>query len=279
MTIARFRNDSAATIYLDDYGHQKIVVAEVVTMTDEAQKTKFGESVQLDTLLSTGDIVYIDDLGADRNYADAARILDGVRDAVPSGGASYDLLCTDPSGSIVWSAGSVLIKEEGTLVNSIPFNTLNFVGSSITATDATGRQIDITVAAGFPPVDRQLASSTTQTSTTSTTYIDLDSCTLTTKDLGENGTYVISFTSSNIAADSNTEANFILNIGGSDVVSTEITSYTSKSKYETIALTHLATGIANGTVIKVRYKRAAGTLKVDERSLVIDGVKDSSIVV
>ena len=42
---------------------------------------------------------------------------------------------------------------------------------------------------------------------------------------------------------------------------------------------HLAAGLANGTIIKVRYKTSGSTLKVDERMLMIDGVKDSDIVV
>jgi len=145
MAKIQFRNDSAGTIYLDSFGHQQILVSEVIDLYDQETKLK-GDS-QITTLLNAGDLVLIDDTGADRTAAEALKILDGTVDLVKYGGASYDLLCTDPSGDITWSAGSVLVKEEGTLVNSIPFTTLNFIGPAITATDATGRQTNITVVA------------------------------------------------------------------------------------------------------------------------------------
>jgi len=145
MAKIQFRNDSAGTIYLDSFGHQQILVSEVIELFDQETKLK-GDS-QITTLLNAGDLVLIDDTGTDRTAAEALKILGGTVDLVRYGGASYDLLCTDPSGDIIWSAGSVLVKEEGTLVNSIPFTTLNFVGSAITATDATGRQTDITIVA------------------------------------------------------------------------------------------------------------------------------------
>lgn len=116
MTIAQFRNDSVSTIYLEDYGHQRIVVSEVVTMTDEAQKTKFGESIQLDTLLSAGDLVYIDDLGVDRSYADAARILDDTPDLLKGGGDAGEILSTDVAGDLVWTkieGGTVIFFDDG----------------------------------------------------------------------------------------------------------------------------------------------------------------------
>lgn len=147
MTIAQFRNDSAGTIYLDDYGHQQILVAEVVTMSDESQKTKFGDSTQLDTLLSAGDLVFIDDLGADRNYTDAIQILEAIRDKVVAGGIDGEYLCTNATGDLVWGAGAIVIKEEGVVVSSNNCTAANFIGPAITAVDAGGGQVDITVVA------------------------------------------------------------------------------------------------------------------------------------
>ncbi len=146
MAKIQFRNDSVATIYLDSFSHQQILVSEVVDLFD--QETKLKGDTQIITLINAGDLVLIDDTGTDRTAAEALKILDGTVDLVRYGGSSYDLLCTDPSGDLTWTQGAVLIKEEGTLVNSVPFNTLNFVGSSITATDATGGQVDVTVTDG-----------------------------------------------------------------------------------------------------------------------------------
>jgi len=148
MSKATFRNDSAAspgTIYLEEYGHQQIIVSEVVIIMDDNQETKFADSTQLIALINSGDLIYIDDLGADRTATDAVQILEAIRDKVIAGGIDGEYLCTNATGDLIWGAGAVVVKEEGTIVTANNCTAINFIGTKITAIDAGGGQVDVTV--------------------------------------------------------------------------------------------------------------------------------------
>lgn len=132
--------------------------------------------------------------------------------------------------------------------------------------------------------DRQMASSETTVSTTSTSYVDLSGMTLTTKNLGGSGTYVISFTANCVNSIRGRTNEYILNIGGSDV-SAAYSKFTTARDAEglgdggNVSIVWIATGITNGTVIKVRWdSRDSGTAYTTIRRLVIDGILTTNVI-
>jgi len=67
------------------------------------------------------------------------------------------VLKTDGAGGTTWAAetagGSMTIEEEGTPVAGGPHDTMNFVGAGVTAADAGGGQVNVTIAPGAAPID------------------------------------------------------------------------------------------------------------------------------
>lgn len=145
MSIIKFRNDSVATIYLNSFGHQQILVGEIIEVVDD--ETKLKDDTQIITLINAGDLVLIDDLGADRTAADAIQILEGIRDKVVAGGLDGQFLCTNATSDLVWAPGAVVVKDEGIVIGANNCTAINFIGLSITATDAGAGQVDVTIVA------------------------------------------------------------------------------------------------------------------------------------
>lgn len=133
------------------------------------------------------------------------------------------------------------------------------------------------ISAALQKHDRQTGIATSGTSTAQQTYQDLDSATLTTKNLGETGTYDISF--SCVATHSGKgDVGFVINIGGVDEPVTERLPKLSSDNTE-VNMMCQKSGLASGTVIKVRYKAVdAGTVDVNNRALFVAGVPDSTVV-
>ncbi len=135
---------------------------------------------------------------------------------------------------------------------------------------------------GVTSVDRQQAATVVPFITTSQSLVDLASMSLTTNDLGEAGTYTITFSCEFASENIDRNNDFSLNIGGAAVASRHIVAQ-KRNEFNTMSLTYLATGIANGTVIKIQVSQngiemALDELTITERQLVIDGVGDSNVV-
>ncbi len=135
---------------------------------------------------------------------------------------------------------------------------------------------------GATSVDRQQATSAVAFITTSQTLVDLADMSLTTNDLSEAGTYTITFSCEFESENSDQDNDFSLNAGGTAVASRRVVAQ-KKNEFNTMSLTYLAAGIANGTVIKVQVAQhdtdnASDELTINDRQLVIDGVGDSNVI-
>lgn len=150
-----------------------LAVNEVYDMTESDIPNWFGDSSVL-TDIDSGDLKLIKSEGPTVYYtvAEAQKIYAGVPDLVLTGGQGYQLLCTNPSGTVVWSQGTVIVQEEGVQVGSIPFNTLNFVGADITATDAGSGQANITVTSGGASTLAAIQARRTTTLLLTTSFVD-----------------------------------------------------------------------------------------------------------
>lgn len=165
--------------------------------------------------------------------------------------------------------------DTDTFVSGGTFNTttdnIDFVGNS---SDTT-----FSVDMGIIQHDRQ-SMDVSGSDITSSSYVDFtNSLTLTTGDLGTNGDYLITF---NCYFDNNSDSQnwVIFNIGGSTVASTErmheIKGNSQKKEDRIITVTHLASNVASGTVIKVQGKTTNGTFGLHRGTLIIDGIRTTN---
>ena len=137
-------------------------------------------------------------------------------------------------------------------------------------------------------VDRQKVDSSTTFQTLLSTYIDLPFMVLTTQELGgptpgAAGNYQIHFSCSYQLSDLGSSAEFLLNIGGVDVLPTEvIESPNNTGIYRTSIIWQVDSLLAN-TDIKVKFKitpetPTVSTLSVYNRVLMIDGANVLNVI-
>ena len=137
-----------------------------------------------------------------------------------------------------------------------------------------------------PKCDRQMVLTSANMLNYGGSYIDVPGMTLTTKNLGENGTYIVSFSGIELFNSLNGSLSiYALNVGGVLDASTE--SYASQSSsgssptWKAAAFTVRLGSVPSGTVIKLQVRNsqgAAGQLLVEKGKLTIDGVPSSQVV-
>jgi len=187
---------------------------------------------------------------------------------------------TDGEAGPPGSGSSINVYDEGTVVPNSPFTELNFIGDAVTATDAGGGRTDITITGGQVDFDRQKAQTTTTFVTTSTTLVDITSTTLTTKNLGGTGHYIITYSCEFQSNKDDKFIQFSLSVGGAALLSQRTTGVGGKNvSWRNFSMTHLAPSVASGTIIKMRVLTENGeALTVASRELVIDGVLSSNVL-
>lgn len=132
-------------------------------------------------------------------------------------------------------------------------------------------------------VDRQKVHSNGILPTTSSTYIDIPSMTLTTKSFGAgaSGNYQIFFSCNYTVGTLTSTANFILNIDGVDIIDTETTDAPNNTGvYRTNIIWQVNSLLAN-KVIKVKYKiisAGVDSLTLFNRVLMINGVNSLNVI-
>lgn len=137
-------------------------------------------------------------------------------------------------------------------------------------------------------VDRQKVDSSAPFSTLLSTYIDVPFMTLTTQELGgptpgATGNYQIHFSCSYQLSDIGSSAEFILNIGGIDILPTEVIEQPNNTGiYRTSIIWQVDSLLANN-IIKVKFKinpvtAGVSSLSVFNRVLMIDGANTLNVV-
>lgn len=127
--------------------------------------------------------------------------------------------------------------------------------------------------------DKQIASATDSQVTTSATFVDMPSMTLTTKDLGEAGVYYITASASVSDSTNNTVITIIINVDGVDVAASEAPiELDSAGVEERVRTDTLVGSLVAGKEIKIRWKTGGGTATVTSRELILIGTPESRIV-
>ena len=133
--------------------------------------------------------------------------------------------------------------------------------------------------------DRQHIMSTLITSTTASSFIDLDSMLLITKDLAGYCCYIVIFNAEISMSEKNKECEFQITVDG--VSSNErIMKYSQPDKtsgqsdYNSFTMTCFLENILKDTEIKVQYRRlnSNSIIYVNRRNLIINGVRNCEIV-
>jgi len=115
------------------------------------------------------------------------------------------------------------------------------------------------------------------TSTVSTSPVDLNGITLTTKNLGGPATYNINFTASRSNSVSNNINYFYITVDGVRVSKTRVRSFSNE--IHSVSLSADVENVTNNTIIKIEYDASGGGVHtVYERTLSINGILDSNVV-
>jgi hypothetical protein len=128
--------------------------------------------------------------------------------------------------------------------------------------------------------DRQQVQTNTDFATSSQTPVDITSTTLTTKNLGDVGHYIVRYSCEFEYNQDSEFLQFSLSVGGATVLEERTAGVGGKNvSWRNFSMTHLAPSVASGTVIKMQVLTEDGEdLVIASRELVIDGVLSDSIL-
>lgn len=128
--------------------------------------------------------------------------------------------------------------------------------------------------------DRQHVSATSTVTTTSTSYTDLDSMTLTTRSLEFPGNYLIHCSAHVSANSSSTEISIRLLVDGTQVAEVVALGTGATDDENMILLAHMTNNLASGKIIKVQWKTddSGHTITAKRRSLTIDGITQARVL-
>lgn len=134
----------------------------------------------------------------------------------------------------------------------------------------------------YVTIDRQKRDTSVPFVTTSRTLVDLNGMSLTTKDLGGNGSYVITFSCIYKHEGEDKNCRFSMNVDGVEVANGVAVGF-KNGKRGSFSFTHKENAVTAGTVIKIQVSQASidtalDELTITERHLVVDGVKGALVL-
>ena len=151
----------------------------------------------------------------------------------------------------------IIIQEEGSTVTGGPHATINFVGASVTAGDAGSGVAVVTISGDALVHDEQEANSSVTASTQSLSFVDVPGMTLTTNN-GQNLDYLIIFNATGACSKSDELVICEIQVGGVTLTNSERTLMAETDEAGggrySFTLVALAENVANGTVIRLRFK-------------------------
>jgi hypothetical protein len=137
----------------------------------------------------------------------------------------------------------------------------------------TGASKMLTVSAGavtglawasVPTSGAYHATSGTETSSTATSFVDLDAMTVAVADAG---TYLVTFEASVSNTMPSRQNEYVLTINGAEATGTRRFVTTKKDAYSSVSFIHMAEAVPAGAELRVRYKTSSGTHQVHDRAL------------
>ena len=139
---------------------------------------------------------------------------------------------------------------------------------------ATKNYVD-TNSIGGTPFDRQNVTSVSTFSTTSATYVDIASMTLTTKNVGGSALYNVLFSCAYDTNAGNPDVSFRIVVDGTPIAASETTIRGGNRAAATVTAAQSA--LTSGKIVKIQAMTTASTLNVYNRSLIIDGIRSTLI--
>ncbi len=126
--------------------------------------------------------------------------------------------------------------------------------------------------------DRQSMESAIPQSTNSNSFVDVDDAIITTKDLSQDGTYMIWVPVLVQASLNNTTASFRLTLDGDQIG--DVSTIVLKVKELDVGYTFMGTlpGIGAGQVLQLQYSTDKGVLTLEEFSISVDGIPTIRVV-
>lgn len=129
------------------------------------------------------------------------------------------------------------------------------------------------------PHDRQAVIDQTAHTTSSLVFVDLPNATLTTKDLGEKGNYLLLFAIIISASVANTTASFRITVDGNPLTPMGRTLVIKTNNADIgVTFTGFGDDVPAGSVLQVEWKTDKGTLTLAEFNFVVDGVEESVVL-
>ena len=126
--------------------------------------------------------------------------------------------------------------------------------------------------------DRQKVESAVPQSTTSLTFVDVTGAALTTKDLGQEGTYQIMTPVLVQSSLNNTIASFRITADGDQIGDISIVELKIKELDVGITFVGELSGVSAGTVLQMQYATDKGTLTLEEYSVIFDGIPSIRVI-
>tara|TARA_R110002096_G_scaffold59003_3_gene148256 strand:- start:122 stop:535 length:414 start_codon:yes stop_codon:yes gene_type:complete len=126
--------------------------------------------------------------------------------------------------------------------------------------------------------DRQSMESAIPQSTVSLTFVDVVGATITTKDLSQDGTYLVLTPILVQSSLNNTLASFRITLDGNQIG--DISTIELKIKEQDVGTTFTGTltGVSTGQILQLQYATDKGTLTLEEFSFAVDGIPTSRVV-
>jgi hypothetical protein len=176
-------------------------------------------------------------------------------------------------GGNITSSRTLSLDINGLTLDAAPDRTTDYVATYDVSATTHKKVLLQDLFPGGVITDTQIATSVISTSTTSLTYIDLNSMTLTANTTGPTK-YVVYFTATASTANSNRRVDYIINVNGVDDLTSErsITSSSANNGFSIFTMT-IANSITNGQIIKIRWKRfgSATTITMAQRTMIMFG--------
>lgn len=189
-------------------------------------------------------------------------LANGTRLLIHTPGANGATGAQGPTGS----GSNVTVKDEGTSVTGTPHSNLNFTGAGVTVTDEGGGQAKVDIP-GSSALTSSEAGSATDTTTTSSVYVAMNSMSLT----PGAGTYLVIASTSVEGTFANSYVRAALFANGSEVANTMRESKQESSIINTSMplSTQAVVTVGAAQAIELRWKVTGGTATAHARSLTL----------
>lgn len=127
--------------------------------------------------------------------------------------------------------------------------------------------------------DRQFVIDQVSQNTSSTSFVDVNNATITTKDLEDIGNYTINISLVIQASQANTLASFTILINGTPTAAMDRIILIKTNNFDIgVTFFGISTGLVAGDVLQIQWKTDKGTITLSEFNFTIDGIQEVKVI-